>query len=88
MKGGDPLPDESAIRERFRTLVDGGVLPRGRPHRVWARPCREAHSCAACDITIAMGETEIDIVLPAGVKLLFHPRCMNLWPADARPAPG
>jgi ferredoxin len=71
--------DEASIRERLRTVIEEGVLPRVRPNRVWAGACREAHSCAACGVTIDVGETEYDLVIAAGVKLFLHPRCMKLW---------
>jgi len=73
---------ESVIRERLRALIEDGVLPRVRPTRVWAGPCREDHRCVACGATIAAGETEFDLVLPAGVKLFLHPGCINLWPRE------
>ena len=73
-------PDEPTVRERLRTLIHSGVLPRVPPTPVWARPCREPHPCTACGSVIAARETEFEIVTPARV-ILLHVRCMNLWPA-------
>jgi hypothetical protein len=86
--GGDPLPDEATVRERMITLIDGGVLPRDRPRRIWGGPCREAHPCTACGSTISERETEFDILTPAGVMVFLHPRCMNLWPDEAQDGDG
>jgi hypothetical protein len=86
--GGDPLPDEATVRERLIALIDGGVLQRDKPRRIWAGPCREAHPCTACGITIYERETEFDILTPAGVMIFFHPRCMNLWPDEAQDGDG
>jgi hypothetical protein len=85
IRGGvDKLPDEASVRERLRIIVEGGVLRRVQPSRVWAGRCSETHRCVACSTAIEVGETEFDLILSAGVKVFFHPRCMNLWPNGVR----
>jgi hypothetical protein len=86
--GGERIADESTVRERLHILIDGGVLPRVRPNRIWAGPCREAHPCTACGRTIPERETEFDVLTPAGVMIFLHPRCINLWPDKARAGDG
>jgi hypothetical protein len=78
---GDPLPDEAAVRERLRALIDSGALPRARPSRIWAGFCLEPRPCTACGIDLAVGEPEYEI--SGGV---LHQRCLNLWPADGADA--
>jgi hypothetical protein len=85
---GERIADESSVRERLHALINGGVLPRVRPNRIWAGACREAHPCAACGSTISEGETEFDLLTPAGVMIFLHPRCINLWPDEARDGAG
>ena len=77
---GTSRPCEAAVLERLRSLVASRVLPLTRPTRVWAGPCREAHTCIACGSIIGVGETEFDLVVASAQKVFFHPRCLNLWP--------
>ena len=72
---------ESEVRARLRTLMQGGLLQRVAAKRIAARP--GAHSCVACTAPITKGETEYEVQGMA-VLLYFHCRCLELWALEAQ----
>src|ERR1700741_5665673 len=61
IRGGgvpDGLPDET-IKDRLRTLIDGGVLTPDTAGHMWAWTCRRPHPCTGCGGAIAAGDVEI-----------------------------
>jgi hypothetical protein len=85
LRGGvDERPPDDVIRARLRALVEDGVLPRGESRRLWAGPSRDGHSCLACELSIACGETEFELTTVAGVVVFLHRHCVELWTQDAR----
>jgi hypothetical protein len=52
------------------------------------RPFGERIMSTACGSTISEGETEFDLLTPAGVMIFLHPRCINHWPNEARDGAG
>jgi hypothetical protein len=85
LRGGvDERPPDVVIRARLRALIEGDVLPRAGPQRLWAGPSRDGHSCIACELSIAHGETEFELTTVAGVVVFLHRHCVELWAQDAR----
>jgi hypothetical protein len=73
---------EVDVRQRLRKLMDGGVLPGApgvRAVHVWAGNCRVQHPCTICGVGIDVGEMEFEMTLPAGVVVVVHQRCFDLW---------
>jgi hypothetical protein len=84
LRGGvDERPPDDVIRARLRELIEGGVLPRAKSQRLWAGPSRDGHSCIACELSIARGDTEFELTTVAGVVVFLHRHCVELWTQDA-----
>jgi hypothetical protein len=86
IRGGgvpDALPD-GTIKDRLRTLLDGGVLTPDTVGHMWAWTCRRSHPCTACGGAIAAGDVEIEISTVGGVVLFLHSHCLELWATEAQ----
>jgi hypothetical protein len=81
--GTDPLPADSIIQARLRTLIADGRLPRTVPLKLWAGPSQGGHSCTGCGVVIASGEIEFELTVAPG-PLYFHRHCVELWTLEAQ----
>jgi len=71
--------DYERTQKRLRTLIECGVLPATMPRRMFAGQCLEDHSCIACDLTIHLGEQELEWTNPADLILYFHRGCLEIY---------
>ena len=46
---------------------------------MFAGQCLEDHSCIACDLTIHLGEQELEWTNPADLILYFHRGCLEIY---------
>lgn len=76
--------DESAIRQRIRTMVETGALPCDEPEKVWAGKGMGQH-CVACSQPISAAEIEYEVELTAGQMFRVHRRCHEIWREECEP---
>lgn len=53
-------PDDDALRERARLLLESGALPRRRPDRVWGGP-GSGGECPVCGDRVAAEDVEMEL---------------------------
>jgi hypothetical protein len=67
-------------------MLGSGRLPAADPVKLWAGPSM-GKPCTACGETIGSA-TEYELDFPAGVTVLFHPRCYAIWNEERRGGAG
>jgi hypothetical protein len=87
--GADVQPDEAATRQRVRSLIDAGILPRFSSGYLLAGPCRVAYNCTVCGDGIKVGEQEVEIVSRTGAVVIhLHRACLETWTQEATDGDG
>jgi hypothetical protein len=76
--------DEDTLREKARSVVQSGKLPRRRPDRTWGGPGVDA-LCTICELPVRSTEMEFEIQFardgdnPGLDKFHVHIRCFAAW---------
>jgi hypothetical protein len=81
--GSGPLPDESMVRIRLRTLIDSGALPRVHASLLSGGPCHTPQACMVCGADIEVGRIQFTIRAAPESAIAVHVRCFDLWAQEA-----
>ena len=85
------MPDEKALREKARAVVQAGKIPSRAPDRTWGGPGVGA-PCSVCDLPVSKDEKEFEIQFardgdnPGLDKFHVHIRCFAAWEFERRHA--
>lgn len=85
------MPDEAALREKARAIVQAGKLPSRGPDRVWGGPGVGA-PCTVCELPVTRDEMEFEIQFehdgasPGLDKFHVHRRCFAAWEFERKRA--
>jgi hypothetical protein len=85
------MPDEKALREKARAVVQSGKLPSRRPDRTWGGLGVGA-SCTICEPPVTQDQMEFEIQFardgdnPGLDKFHVHIRCFAEWEFERRHA--
>jgi hypothetical protein len=71
----------SRLGDTIRMKLDGGVLPRGRPEKVFAGHGHDG-LCSACDAAILPTQVEWSLRNKLGRTHRFHLGCFKLWEVE------
>lgn len=86
------MNDERALRDKARSLIKAGVIPKRRPDRVWGGPGVGA-DCTICRAPLGRGESELEIEFvrdgdgsePDRYHLHIH--CFAAWELEVNLSP-
>jgi hypothetical protein len=84
------MPDEAALRERARNVIQQGKLPAQAPTRTWGGPGVGAE-CSVCGLAVTKDQKEFEIQFerdggsdPGLEKYHVHIRCFAAWEFERR----
>jgi hypothetical protein len=85
------MPDEKALREKARAVVQSGKLPSRRPDGTWGGLGVGA-SCTICELPVTKDQMEFEIEFardgdnPGLDEFHVHIRCFAAWEFERRHA--
>jgi len=79
------MPEEAALREKAREIVEQRKLPNRPPDRMWGGKGLGDSRCVVCNLTVSRDEVELEIEFdqvgstPRVVNHHVHVRCFSAW---------
>ncbi len=71
--------DDATLREKIRTGLAAGVLPRKPPATTWTGPSSwKWKVCAVCGDRIQEGHCKVELNIDCRPPIYLHPRCHEL----------
>ena len=82
------MNEERALREKARSLIEAGLIPKRRPDRMWGGPGVGA-DCTICRVWVGPGENELEIEFVRDGdgtepdRYHVHVHCFAAWEFEA-----